>query len=983
MKTIKPIDSENLKISQDVLKKYYESIVIPAEKKPYLVDHKESTGPYMAISGNSVGYIQDAASQIATLGLGFNSLPFFGVAHLKEAWTNDIYSENSRDIIKSFKGFLKNKMNNRATEVIFTNSGAESNEVALGLAYKRRKHPTAKKVIAFEGSFHGRFLISLFSTWNKSKREPFQIKGYETSFIPFPEIKNSNYQLEADLKWLRIWEDPFCSKFSDSIKPYLDDEETRDEVSSLLSLKAQLESGEHFAVIVEPMQCEGGDRYGTSRFFNALVLLCKSYQTEVIMDEVQTGFYLGREFFWHQSFKLQDSNGIAIFPEYISCAKKAQTGILLTTNGEVLESNEYQLASLLRGYYHALAIDQSRSRIAEIEEYCTKMLKELVIRREQLSSPRACGLAFAFDLSDDKDINKFIEARFKVGLLYYNAGSHTLRFRLNTAYKKEDINFLFEQIENICDHIYDGKDLVLPTKITTKQSNPRTNYLWHEKILSERINPSSVKESEEFISKFFKEHYSLELVRITKSNFKTYKKQIEDIQKEVYEPARQTEIEKFQKVVEHEPNISLGLIKEGKLVAISFAGAIGLFPHERGLRQVKYFNDDKTLYMLDTTTVPGHQNQMIGRFLKYAVELLGCSNKLNYIYGRNRDQLAGGMLQINLSLGAIAEVYLREDYPDDEEHRDVYIYRSPLVWQEDEVKITNTIPRPNIFGEITNEFISENIGELINKICLSNFVSETFLENLKYISTLVPQTLRHIYTTSGQAECVDKIYKAVLFKEEDKTRQKVISFRGHYFGSGSFMSRSISEEKDAYFPVSYFDHPTQENEELVLKEIEKIVKVQKILAIFIEPSPQKLNNKNVSSKFLVNLSKVASKNGVKIVYNISSQMLSTSFLTMEAQPDAMMAYLGGQMGVCYMSNDCYVDAPLMLISTWDGDSHSLAQFVSAKKSSKEVDGTNIERAFGVTEVAPGKYIENTDRSYKHQQLSNDRGPFILNGNYQG
>ena len=82
-------------------------------------------------------------------------------------------------------------------------SGAEANEIALGYCHKRRVNPSAKKVLAFEGSFHGRMQISLSSTWNKSKREPFEWSDFLTEFAPFPNTKDSQQSREFNSEWIR------------------------------------------------------------------------------------------------------------------------------------------------------------------------------------------------------------------------------------------------------------------------------------------------------------------------------------------------------------------------------------------------------------------------------------------------------------------------------------------------------------------------------------------------------------------------------------------------------------------------------------------------------------------------------------------------------------------------------------------------------------------------------------------------------------
>jgi acetylornithine/succinyldiaminopimelate/putrescine aminotransferase len=980
------VQDDHSKHAAEKLAQYYKDELIPAEKKPYLSMHRKSFGPYLAVEGtNEVAYIQDAASQIATLGLGFNPTPFFGVPHFKEAWTNDQTTQDAKDLIKSFHGFLKKKTENRNIDICFVNSGAEANETAMGMAYLRRKNPEAKKVLAFEGSFHGRFMVSLFSTWNKTKREPFQLKGYETTFAPYPALEHSDFMVELEDGWRELWQSPRSTDFEVKANKFRGISNELDaELDSLLFVREQLNSGEFFVVIAEPMQCEGGDRYSTNRFNTALLLLSKSFEVPLIFDEVQTGFGLGRDFFWHRSFNITDSHGNTVHPDFVTCAKKSQTGIVIGDGKLEWHNTETQFASILRGFYHGLIIDQKNDIVLETEGYVAQKLDKLLASYKQLSKPRCYGMAFAFEIDNAEDIPKFITNRFKAGLLFYQAGAQTLRFRLNTAYKKEDVDFLFDMISNLCDHIYLGKELRTPAPIEKPNSEIDYDYEWHTELISLRSNNKN-KRSDTFAVDFFKKNFGLNLVFLNQDLYQKYRDQIIALEEEVYEPARQTSIENFDLLVSKEPNIAIALTdKDDKLIGISFAGKISLFPKDRGLRRCRHFNDPKSLYMLDTTICVAQQGAGLGKFLKYTLEMIGIEKGLNYIYGRNRDRLAGAMLGVNLSLGCIPEIYIEEDYPDDEDYRDVFIYRSPLSWGESSKTITDEVNSPLRGANISEVFVAENIDKMINKICLSNFVSESFLKNVQTVAHTAPNELRHIYTASGQGESVDKIAKSIIYNVADKKRQKFLTYRGHYFGKGSFLSRSLSCEESSYFPTLFLDNPTSDNYEEILQQTNQYLTAEDVVAIYIEPQPQGLNT-IVPDEFLVGLKAIAQKTGTKLVYN------ETSYANLghskeqrwrsnnpEIMPDAFFAYLGGQAAMTFMKNEIFLEKPLMMISTWDGDALSMAQFVESMKQVSELEPgakLKIESSDCVEAQGNSRFIKSRDLDYS------ERLTFIGNGPY--
>ena len=136
-------------------------------------------------------------------------------------------------------------------------------------------------------------------------------------------------------------------------------------------MREHLIHGGVFAILIEPMQCEGGDRYSSSRFHLGLINLATAFDVPLIYDEIQTGFGLGGEFFWHRLFDLQLADGHRYAPAGVVCRKKAQLGISLTRGTEPSPEHSMavpSVASLIRGYIQASVIDQFQSQIETIEQ---------------------------------------------------------------------------------------------------------------------------------------------------------------------------------------------------------------------------------------------------------------------------------------------------------------------------------------------------------------------------------------------------------------------------------------------------------------------------------------------------------------------------------------------------------------------------------------------------------------------------------------
>lgn len=138
--------------------------------------------------------------------------------------------------------------NSFADKVFFCNSGAEANEAALKFARKVGKahHENKSKIVAFSGGFHGRTMGSLSATYKAQYREPFAPLVPGVTFLPFNDLPAAQAAID----------DNTC------------------------------------AVIVEPIQGEGGVNPATAEFLQGLRAACEAHHAVLIFDEVQCG--LGR-----------------------------------------------------------------------------------------------------------------------------------------------------------------------------------------------------------------------------------------------------------------------------------------------------------------------------------------------------------------------------------------------------------------------------------------------------------------------------------------------------------------------------------------------------------------------------------------------------------------------------------------------------------------------------------------------------------------
>jgi acetylornithine/N-succinyldiaminopimelate aminotransferase len=158
-------------------------------------------------------------------------------------------------------------------QVFFANSGAEANECALKLA-RRWAGPGRHVVVSAENSFHGRTLATLTATGQPAKHAPFEPLPAGFVHVPYDDVAALEVALRAD---------------------------------------------DVAAVLLEPLQGEGGVVVPSSDFLATVRTLCSERDTLLILDEVQTG--LGRTGHWF-AFQAQ-----GLRPDVVTMAKALGNGM--------------------------------------------------------------------------------------------------------------------------------------------------------------------------------------------------------------------------------------------------------------------------------------------------------------------------------------------------------------------------------------------------------------------------------------------------------------------------------------------------------------------------------------------------------------------------------------------------------------------------------------------------------------------------------
>lgn len=285
-------------------------------------------------------------------------------------------------------------------KVFFCNSGAEANEAALKLSRKfgHRSSPSRTEIITMKDSFHGRTYASVTATGQPK---------YHKDFDPLPQ--GFRY-----------------AKFND------------------LESVEKLITEQTCAIMVEPIQGEGGVVPATREFLQGLRDLCDEHDLLLIYDEVQCGMgRSGRPFAWQL---------YGVKPDVLTLAKALAGGVpcgaMLTNKKAESIFSPGDHASTFGGNALAMAgVAEMAKRLSDTN-LCKEVEEKGAFLREKLEEiqkkyPTTCTAVRGFGLMNGMVLSipprQVVEACFAKGLLVLSAGSDVLRFVPPLVISREEI----------------------------------------------------------------------------------------------------------------------------------------------------------------------------------------------------------------------------------------------------------------------------------------------------------------------------------------------------------------------------------------------------------------------------------------------------------------------------------------------------------------------------------------------------------------
>jgi len=299
-----------------------------------------------------------------------------------------------------------------ADKVFFCNSGAEANEAAIKLARKYSKEQVSPKryeTITARNSFHGRTLATVTATGQEKFQKGFEplVPGFK--YVPFDDINAMGKAITKDT----------C------------------------------------AVMLEPIQGEGGVRMPGPNYLRDVRELCDEHNVLLILDEVQTGMGRTGKFFAYEHF--------GITPDIMTLAKGLGGGVPI---GAMLATDK--VASSFQPGNHASTFGGNplvcAAAVATIEtlledgfilDQCNRMSEYLMEKLEQLREEfpsliieiRGKGLLLGIELARDGD--PIVRECLEKGMLVNCAAGNVLRFIPPLIVQKKDIDRLIDVLEEV------------------------------------------------------------------------------------------------------------------------------------------------------------------------------------------------------------------------------------------------------------------------------------------------------------------------------------------------------------------------------------------------------------------------------------------------------------------------------------------------------------------------------------------------------
>lgn len=404
---------------------------------PLVYDPINSHGYYLKDAVTGKNYL-DAFSFFGSQPISHNHPELYETKFVKKMElakynpsNSDFYTIEMAEFVKKFS---KMCVMENFKYLHFVSGGTLAVENALKTAFDRnfrlnngKINENMLKILHFKNCFHGR-------------------SGYCMSMTNTDPVK---YKYFPKFDWPRM--DYPAIDFSSNDAEELKNRETTIMTKIIGLLKSQPEIS---AIIVEPIQCEGGDNHMSADFYKFLRDITEYYDKLFILDEVQTGIGLTGKMWCYEHFNYKT-------PDIICFGKKTQVcGIMVSDKLDNLDKHVFNESSRINSTWGGNLTDMIRAtkHFEIIEKYdliknseirgaeLLSLLQSLSIVYPIITNVRGKGLLCSFDLPDKKIRDKFINVAFENNVLLLGAGEKTIRLRPYLDVNEEFVAKLYSSL---------------------------------------------------------------------------------------------------------------------------------------------------------------------------------------------------------------------------------------------------------------------------------------------------------------------------------------------------------------------------------------------------------------------------------------------------------------------------------------------------------------------------------------------------------
>ena len=283
-------------------------------------------------------------------------------------------------------------------------------------------------ILSFKTAFHGRLFGSLSTTHSKPIHK-LDIPAFDWPQASFPALK---YPLEQHAE--------------ENAK---EEQRCLDEVENLITTFHSPPA----AVMVEPIQSEGGDNHASPAFFQGLRQLTRKHNVLLIVDEVQTGVGATGKFWAHEHWNLQDP------PDMVTFSKKAQTAGYYFGNSELRPNKPYRQFNTWMGdparalLFRAIINEIERLNLventAQTGDYLFNGLEQLGKQYpKEIMNLRGKGQG-TFIAWDSPRRDEVLKKAKGVGINIGGSGEKAVRLRPMLVFQKRHADILLDGLEKI------------------------------------------------------------------------------------------------------------------------------------------------------------------------------------------------------------------------------------------------------------------------------------------------------------------------------------------------------------------------------------------------------------------------------------------------------------------------------------------------------------------------------------------------------